>query len=67
MEDVKYIVELANGAYIKSGKYDTNKIEEAKRFKSLKYLKQFVDSYGVGAYKIIEDYGDGVYALYIKK
>lgn len=49
-----WIIKLANG-FVKNGKQDTEKIEEAKKFKTLKQAKDFVQRVVSGMpYEIIE-------------
>lgn len=64
MEDLKLIVEIYEGVYIKNGKSDTRDLEEAKRFKSLKHLRVFVSNYGIRVRKIIQDCGNSIYVTY---
>lgn len=61
MEDLKLIIEVHEGVYVKNGKSDTKDLEEAKRFKSLKHLRGFVSNNGVRVSRIIQDCGNGVY------
>lgn len=49
-----WIIKLANG-FVKNGKQDTEKVEEAKKFKTLKQAKDFVQRVVSGMpYEIIE-------------
>ena len=49
-----WIIKLKNG-FVKNGKQDTEKVEEAKKFKTQKQAKAFVQSSVSGVpYKIIE-------------
>lgn len=64
MEDLKLIIEVEEGLYVKTGKNDTYDLEEAKRFKSLGYLRRFAYDNGVRIHRIVQDCGDGVYATY---
>ncbi len=64
MKDLKLIIEVYEGVYGKSGKYDTNDLEEAKRFKSLKHLRGFASNNGVRISRIVQDCGYGVFVTY---
>ena len=64
MEYMRFIVEVEEGVYVKNGKSDTDDIREAKRFKSLGYLRSFTSNYGIRIHKIIKDCGNGIYATY---
>ncbi len=64
MEYERFIVEVEDGVYVKNGKGDTTDIREAKRFKSLGYLRNFTSIYGIRIHRIIKDCGYGVYATY---
>lgn len=64
MEYMRFIVEVEEGVYVKNGKGDTTDIREAKRFKSLGYLRSFTSSYGIRIHRIIKDCGYGVYVTY---
>jgi len=67
MEDVRFIVEVEEGVYVKNGKSDTTDIREAKRFKNLRYLRTVASNYGIRIHRIIKDCGNGVYATYDKE
>lgn len=64
MEDLKLIIEVYEGVYVKNGKSDTNDLEEAKRFKSLKHLRGFADNNGVRVHRVIQDCGNFIYTTY---
>lgn len=67
MEYVRFIVEVEDGVYVKNGKSDTTDIREAKRFKSLGYLRTVASNYGIRIHRIIKDCGNGVYTTYDKE
>jgi hypothetical protein len=49
-----YIIELVKGIYVRTSKYDTIDINEAKRFDSIRQLKAFAWNMGIDGYNIKE-------------
>ncbi len=62
----RFIIETEEGVYVKNGKEDTTDIREAKRFKNLRYLRNFTSNYRIRIHRIIKDCSNGVYDTYDK-
>ncbi len=59
---LKYFIELpATDTYVKSVLQDTDNVAEAKKFSSLKHVKNFIKNYCSGIYTNIRIYIEGGY------
>lgn len=59
---LKYFIELpATDTYVKSVLQDTENIDEAKKFSSLKQVKNFIKNYCSGIYTNIRIYREDYY------